>query len=83
MRIVDARSGRVVEIGKPVKNGRDPEDWYTIMSVRFRTLLTRTADVVLHDGSRQKVTCPVKLWPRLTYGERFPLADTFVLVYPS
>jgi hypothetical protein len=83
VKIVDARSGKVVEIGKPVKNGSDPEDWYTILRVNFRTLLTRTAVVVRHDGRREKVTCPVKVLPRLTHGLRFPVRDTFALIYPS
>lgn len=83
MKIVDARSGKLVEIGKPVKNGPDPDDWYTIMRIRFRTLLTRTAEVIRYDGRREQVTCPVKVLPQLTYGPRFPTRDAFAIVYPS
>lgn len=83
MRIVDARSGKVVQIGKPVKNGPDPDDWYTILRVSYRTLLSRTATVVRHDGRREEVACPVKVLPRLMYGPRFPIADAAAIIYPS
>ena len=83
MRIVDARSGKIVEIGKPVKNGSDPDDWYTILRIGYRTLLSRTAVVVRHDGRREKVTCPVKVLPWRTYGPWFPVRDMFTLIYPS
>ena len=82
MKIVDARSGRLVQLREMVKNGPRPDDWYTIMEMKFRTLLTRTAHVIKHDGRRERVVCPVKLLPQLTFDSDLPPLLAAV-VYPS
>lgn len=82
MKIIDARSGHAVRLLQMVKNGPRPEDWYTIMEMKFRTLLTRTAHVIRHDGHREKVVCPVKLFPQLTFDSDLP-SSLAVIIYPS
>jgi hypothetical protein len=82
MNIVDARSGEIVRVGTPVRVGSDPTDWYTIIGVRFRSLFTRTAIVMRHDGKQERVTMPVKLFPKLIYGSRFPVSGV-TAIYPS
>jgi hypothetical protein len=81
--IVDARSGRLITIGRPVAVGTDPDDWYTITAVRFRSPLTRTAVVKRHNGQRQEVVMPVKLFPKLLYGPDFPSDSVVAAIYPS
>lgn len=82
MKIVDARSGRIVQLREMVRNGPHADDWYTILKMEFCTFLTRTATVVRHDGHRERVVCPVKLLPRLTYDSDFPVWLA-AIVYPS
>lgn len=82
MKIVDARSGRIVQLREMIKNGPRPDDWYTIMKIEFCTLFTRTATVIRHDGHRERVVCPVKLLPRLTYDSDFPVGLA-AIIYPS
>ena len=82
MKIVDSRSGRVVQPGQMVPEQPHTDDWYTILRVSFRTLFTRTAHVVRHDGRRDEVVCPVKLLPWITYDVDFPVSIAAIL-YPS
>jgi hypothetical protein len=82
VKIVDARSGHVVRPGQMVKNGPRADDWYTILRVNFRSLLTRTAHVIRHDGRRERVVCPVKLFPQLTFDSDLP-AYLAAIIYPS
>ena len=81
-KIVDARSGQLVEIGQLVQNSDDPADWYTVRAVRFRTLLSRTVTVERNDGSIASVPAPVRFFPRLAYGASFP-TNAPTVIYPS
>lgn len=83
MDIVDARTGQLVTLGQVMKNSPDPSDWYSILRVRYRTLFTRTAEIMRHDGTRQEVVMPVKVWPKWTYGPEFPSNSVVAAIYPS
>jgi hypothetical protein len=83
MDIVDARSGRLISVGRLVAVGSDTDDWYTITAVRFRSPLTRTAVIRRYNGQCQEVVMPVKLFPKLLYGPDFPSDSVVAAVYPS
>ena len=80
--LVDARSGQVINGADLVKNSPDKEDWYSVAWVR-PGIFSATVALVRWDMELHKVECPIKYFPRLLYGPRFPVDAWRVAIIPS
>ena len=78
--IVDARSGKLIQIGQVVQFG--PNDWYRLMDLGTG-VFTAVGRIETPRGT-QDVVMPIKYWPRkLTYGPRFVTDAWRVVLVPS
>jgi hypothetical protein len=90
--IVDARSGKVVQVGESIEyapmrtlDGSMQRSGFRLNSISLG-VFSGKADVTTWDGDqeyRQVVAIPIKWFPKRTYGPRFPVDALRVALLPS
>jgi hypothetical protein len=79
--IVDAHSGKIVQVGEPVRGGERSKGGYIIDRVEVGLF---SAKAYMRDGLGDAVVkMPIKFLPKLIYGPRFPVGGLRAAIFPS
>ena len=79
--IVDARTGKIIRIGEFVRGGPEQDAGFVIECLHTGVL--RAKAVTRTRLGLGVVECPIRYFPRLTYGPEFPADGLRAAIFPS